>query len=127
MPSAGWLGWRLSTVTLAPASRSRCATGRPSVPVPPVTRIDVVMTSPFAGRTNGARTPDTRAPPGEPGAPVYPSADGARVHQAVPELAGSPGEARPACRGRPQPGSSNSGAPRARNIGRVDPSPYHRG
>ena len=39
-------------MTLAPASRSRCATGRPSVPVPPVTRIDVLMTFPFTGRTN---------------------------------------------------------------------------
>lgn len=43
---------RLRTVTLAPASRSRCVTGCPSVPVPPVTRIDVVMTFPFTGRTN---------------------------------------------------------------------------
>src|SRR6266702_683325 len=46
MPSAVSRGWRLRTVTLAPASRSRCATGRPSVPVPLVTRIDVVMLSP---------------------------------------------------------------------------------
>src|SRR5215467_215974 len=47
MPSAVFRGWRLRTVTLTPASRSRCATGRPSVPVPPVSRIDVVMASPF--------------------------------------------------------------------------------
>jgi hypothetical protein len=51
---SGWRlprsAWGLRTVTLAPASRSRCATGRPRVPVPPVTRIDVVMTFPFTGR-----------------------------------------------------------------------------
>src|SRR5215469_10727454 len=51
MPSADSGGWRLRTVTLAPAPRSRGATGRPSVPVPPVTRIDVAMTSPFTGKT----------------------------------------------------------------------------
>src|SRR5215472_15027541 len=51
MPSADSGGWRLRTVTLAPASRSRCATGRPSVPVPPVTRIDAAMTSPSTGKT----------------------------------------------------------------------------
>src|SRR6516162_7245462 len=51
MPSPVSGGWRLRTVTLAPALGSRCATGRPSVPVPPVTRIDVAMTSPFTGKT----------------------------------------------------------------------------
>src|SRR5512135_1081735 len=53
MPSAVSLGWRLRTVTLAPASPSRCATGRPSVPVPPVTRIGAVMTSPSPIGRNG--------------------------------------------------------------------------
>src|SRR5215470_7827256 len=43
MPLTVSRGWRLRTMTLAPASRSRCATGRPSVPVPPVTRIDVAI------------------------------------------------------------------------------------
>jgi hypothetical protein len=47
---------------LAPASRSRCATRRTSVPVPPVTRIDVVMTSPFTAGRNGVGIPTTRAP-----------------------------------------------------------------
>src|SRR5262250_878555 len=56
MPSADSGGWRLRTVTLAPASRSRCATGRPSVPVPPVTRIDVAITSPFTGKARLRRT-----------------------------------------------------------------------
>src|SRR5215469_7214944 len=51
MPSADSGGWRLRTVTLAPAPRSRGATGRPSVPVPPVTRIDAAMMSPFTGKT----------------------------------------------------------------------------
>src|SRR5215207_4596748 len=52
MPSATSLGCLLSTRTSRPASRSRATTSRPSVPVPPVTRMGDVITRPLSSSEN---------------------------------------------------------------------------
>src|SRR5690606_2603343 len=91
-PSASGCGWRLSTRTLRPDSRSSGPTCRPSVPVPPVTRTgEVIVVSPWSLGSASPTCGEHAFPHGTHRASLAGRDCGATGRETAPRYAGAPG------------------------------------